>query len=161
MKWSKLKQNIEEKFADSLKGRLCLYATRYTIGSHWMARGWITLDGKEIAAFSTPDNYNKYGWDTPALDNRVPEAERTEGEAVEKGEFSRYEFFDACWEYLNINIDDALKSDNPIIKAFAVLDRRTGKRRLKLIDKDAEHPLVGKLLELRSGIEGKGITEIE
>jgi hypothetical protein len=153
MKWSKLKQNIEETFADSVKGRVNIYATRYTVGSHWMARGWITIDKVEVVNFSTPDNYNKYGWNMPDLHERVPAEERTPDLAAEKGEFSRYEFFDACWEYLNLSIEDALSSENPIINSFAMLDKRLGKRRLKLIDKNALHPMVSKLLEFRLSCE--------
>lgn len=55
----------------------------------------------------------------------------------------------ACREYLNISIDDALVSENPIIMSFAMLDKRLGKRRLKLIDKNGLHPMTIKLLELR------------
>lgn len=149
MKWSKLKKSIEDKFADSLNGRVNLYATRYTSGSYYMVRGWITIDGKEIVNFSTPDNNNKYCWNTPEINERIPEGERTEGAAAEKGEFSRWDFMDACWEYINISIDEAIKSANPIIRSFAVLDRRLGKRRLKLIDKEVLHPLTLRLLELR------------
>jgi hypothetical protein len=34
------------------------------------------------------------------------------------------------FDFLNLSIDDAIKSDNPIIRAFATLDRRFGRRRL-------------------------------
>ena len=149
MKWSKLKKSIEEKFADSLGGRVNLYATRYTSGSYYMVRGWITIDGEEIANFSTPDNNNKYGWKTPDINERIPEEERTEGAAAEKGEFSRWEFMDACRDYLNISIEDALVSENPVIRSFAMLDKRLGKRRLKLIERNGLHPLALKLLNLR------------
>lgn len=149
MMWSKLKKSIEEKFAESIDGRVNLYVTRYTSGSYYMVRGWITIDGEEIANFSTPDNNNKYGWNTPEINERIPEGERTKGAASEKGEFSRWEFIDACRDYLNHNIDEAVKSENPIIRSFAVLDRRLGKRRLKLMDKAELHPLTLRLLELR------------
>ena len=149
MKWSKLKKSIEDKFADSLGGRVNLYATRYTSGSYYMVRGWITIDGEEIANFSTPDNNNKYGWNTPDINERIPADERTEGAAIEKGEFSRWEFMDACREYLNISIEDAMVSENPIIRSFAMLDKRLGKRRLKLTDMNGLHPMTIKLLELR------------
>ena len=46
-------------------------------------------------------------------------------------------------------LDEALSSDNPIIQSFAVLDKRLGKRRLKLMDRSTLHPLVVKLLDLR------------
>jgi hypothetical protein len=149
LKWSKLKKTIEDKFAECVKHRVKIYVTRYTTGSYWMVRGWITTDKTEIANFSTPDNYNRFGWDTPEINERILPEERTAGKAAEKGEFSRWDFLEACWEYINLNIDDALSSDNPIIKSFAVLDKRLGKRRLKLINKSDLHPLVLRLLEFR------------
>lgn len=154
MKWSKLKKTIEDNFSDKLEGRVSIYITRYTTGSYFMVRGWITIDKEEIANFSTPDNYSKFGWNTPDIDKRIPDEERTEGKAVDKGEFSRTDFLDACWVYISLNNDDAFKSMNPIIKAFAVLDKRTGKRRLRSIDKTNLHPLVLKCLELRLKCEG-------
>lgn len=149
MKWSKLKKTIEDKFTDSIGGRVNLFATRYTSGSYYMVRGWITIDGEEIANFSTPDNNNKFGWNTPGIDERIPAEERKEGLAVEKGEFSRWDFMSACWEYINMSIEEAIESVNPIIRSFAVLDKRLGKRRLKLIEKNCMHPLTLKLLRLR------------
>ncbi|HMS65265.1 MAG TPA: hypothetical protein PKD83_08445 [Ignavibacteria bacterium] len=155
MKWSKLKKTIEDKFAESVKGRVCLFVTRYTTGSYFMVRGWITIDKVEIANFSTPDNADKYGWNTPEINERIPDGDRTIDLAVEKGEFSRHDFLNACWDYLNININDALKSENPIIRSFAVLDKRTGKRRLDLIKKENLHPLVLKLLMFRLNCDKK------
>ena len=117
-----------------------------------MVRSWITIDKEEIANFSTPENSSKYGWNTPDIDKRIEPEERTEGQAVEKGEFSGYDFTDACFEYLNLNIDAALESENPIIRSFAMLDRRLGKRRLKLLrDQDSSdlHPLVFRMLNFR------------
>lgn len=152
MNWSKLKKTIEDKFADSVKGKVHIYTTRYTIGSYFMVRGWITIDKKEIANFSTPDNSNKYGWNTPDINERISPEDRTDGFAVEKGEFSRYDFTDACFEFINMNIENSLSSDNPIIKSFAMLDGRVGKRRLKLLklqDRANLHPLVLKMLDLR------------
>lgn len=154
MKWSKLKKSIEDRFAESIKGKVHLYTTRYTIGSNFMVRGWITINGEEIANFSTPDNYNKYSWNTPDIENRIPAGERTENEAVEKGEFSRFEFFEACNAFLNLSIEDALNYPNPIVKALAVIDSRFGKRRMLAFKKENEHPLVLKLLDFRKKEEG-------
>jgi len=39
MKWSKLKQTVEEKFSDSIGERVKIYTTRYTSGSYFMVRG--------------------------------------------------------------------------------------------------------------------------
>jgi hypothetical protein len=149
MKWSKLKKTVEAKFAESVRPRVNLFTTRYTIASGFMVRGWITVDKVEIANFSTPDNYNKFEWDTPELHQRIPSEERTLGLAMEKGEFSRVDFLDSCWEYINLSIDDAISSENPIINAFAMLDSRLGKRRLKRINRTDLHPLVLRMLDLR------------
>jgi len=154
MQWSKLKKNLEDKFADSVKGKICLYTTRYTIGSNFMVRAWITVNGEEIANFSTPDNANKFGWNTPDVDKRFPKEDRTEGNAVEKGEFSRFEFFSACNTYLNLSVEDALINPNPIINALAVIDKRFGKRRIENTDLSKLHPLARKLLEFRMKEEG-------
>ena len=140
---------MEDKFADSVSGRVSLYATRYTSGSYFMVRGWITIDKIEIANFSTPDNYAKFEWNTPELNERIPDEERTPGKAVEKGEFSRWDFMNACRDYINMNIDEAITSTNPIISSFAMLDKRLGKRRLRQIDGTDLHPLVLRLLNLR------------
>ncbi len=161
MKWSKLKQTVEEKFSDSIGERVKIYTTRYTSGSYFMVRGWITIDGIEIANFSTPENYAKYNWNTPELDKRIPQEERNKGNAVEKGEFSRHDLMDACWSYINLSMDEALKSDNPIISAFAMLDKRHGKRRLRTIDRTNLHPLAAKMLKLRLQCESLSITNAD
>lgn len=119
-----------------------------------MVRGWMTINGEEIANFSTPDNYAKYSWNTPDIDKRIPAEERNENNAVEKGEFSRHDFFDACNDFLNLSINDALIHPNPIVNAFAVLDTRFGKRRMLSFNKDNVHPLITKLLDFRMKEEG-------
>jgi hypothetical protein len=161
MKWSKLKSEIEQKFAESVKGRVEIFSTRYTTASHSMSRGWITFDGKEIANFSTPDSVNRYGvyynelTDTICASHPlVRKDERQLGRLVEKGEFSRYDFHEACWLYLTLSINDALNHKNPIINCFAILDRRFGKRRLKEVDVNKLHPLVSGVFQIRLALEG-------
>lgn len=153
MKWSKLKQTLEGNFAQSINKRVNLHITRYTSGSYFMVRGWITIDKIEIANFSTPDNYAKFGWDTPEINARIVKDERHPDQAVEKGEFSRWDFLEACWEYLNLSIEEAVLSNNPIIQSFAILDKRLGKRRLKIIDITTLNPLVSKMLKFRLDCE--------
>jgi len=150
MKWSKLRVQLKTQWHDSLKERIDFHITRYTKGSHFMARAWITLDGEEIANFSLPEHYSKYGWNTPDLNERVHAEDRSNGSFVEDGEFSNDEFTDACWAFLSMNIDDAIASQNPIIQALAMLDKRVGKRRLKILKVQETHPLVQKIIELRT-----------
>jgi len=50
MRWSKLKQLVEDRMADSLQRRVEVHSTRYYSGE---GRGWITVDKREVANFST------------------------------------------------------------------------------------------------------------
>src|SRR4051794_27003772 len=49
MRWSKVKQLVEERFAPSLHGRVEVHSTRYYSGQ---GRGWITIDKREVADMS-------------------------------------------------------------------------------------------------------------
>jgi len=56
-------------------------------------------------------------------------------------EFDDMEFSEALAEYRAVDINSALLSSNPIVRMFAVLDRRVGKRTLKnLTDTVQEQP---------------------
>ncbi|GMU87766.1 MAG: hypothetical protein AMXMBFR48_30070 [Ignavibacteriales bacterium] len=157
MKWSKLKHTIEGCFADEVRGKVHIYTTKYTAGSNFMVRGWITIDKKEIANFSTPDNHARFGHSSPDHNERISAEERTEGDATEKGEFAQWELPDACLQYINQSIEQSLSSPNPIIRCFAMLDRRTGKRRLLSLETTDMHPLVKRMYELR--MEATGMNE--
>lgn len=44
MKWSELKKRIEEKFAESVHGRVEVWATRYRHAHDQEGEAWITFD---------------------------------------------------------------------------------------------------------------------
>ncbi|WOI23197.1 hypothetical protein R1T42_01865 [Nonlabens ulvanivorans] len=69
---------------------------------------------------------------------------------MEKGEFSKYDFADNAFYFLSFNVQEAIKSYNPIIKALAVVDKRIGKRTLRELKKSENHPLIKHLIELRA-----------
>src|SRR4051812_28421733 len=50
MKWSKLKQQVESMFAESVRGRVALWTTRYEKAHDRFGRSWITVDGREIVS---------------------------------------------------------------------------------------------------------------
>ena len=146
MIWSKSKRAIKALLADSVRDRVQFHMTRYGPGvSHIMARAWITWDGKEIANFST----------IKAL--QEPGLEHPEGEIVDElpGIPSRYAFVKAVEEYLDAPIEQSISSEDSIVKALALFDRRIGKRRLlKLVLSETEHPLVRQFYKLRCEAEG-------
>ena len=160
MQWSKLKQTIQSKFADSIKGRVELFSTTYRKPNSNDGRGWITIDKKEIVNFATIKswwNYRAYYHEAtktdckthPAIDNN----ERTIDLLIEEGEFSRFDLHNCCWEYLNLTVEEGLEHKSPIINSIAVLDKRLGKRRLVNLDNDKLHPLTKRLLEFRLSVE--------
>ncbi|MCH2184101.1 MAG: hypothetical protein MK108_19050, partial [Mariniblastus sp.] len=48
MQWSKLRSQVEDLFADSVKGRVRLHSTRYRKMHDQQGRAWLTIDGEEI-----------------------------------------------------------------------------------------------------------------
>ena len=56
--------------------------------------------------------------------------------------------------YLHLSIDDILASENVLIRAIGMLDRRLGKRRLPALAGSVNHPLVRLLYVFRCEAEG-------
>jgi hypothetical protein len=161
MKWSSLKKRVEDTFAPAVRGRVHIYSTAYQCSC---GRGWFAVDGKEIADLNTLLAGSIYGavyhetTKTECLKHpAVSSEDRLEGNLVERGEFSRFDLHEACWEYLHdLDPDQALSSENPLIVALAVLSSKVGKRRLRALAAHPEqlHPLARALLEFRMQAEG-------
>jgi hypothetical protein len=158
MRWSRLKKIVEASFAESVKGRVRIYSTRYRCSC---GRGWITVDGEELADLSTLASGNKYRavyHETTrtvyAKYPAVPKEERVPGRAAEPGEFSRFDLHEACWEYVHTSVNDSIKSDNPLVNSLAVLNAKVGKTRLRSLAQRELHPLVRSLVEFRMKSEG-------
>jgi hypothetical protein len=165
MRWSKLKETAEGFLADSLKGRIRYYQTRYGRGtSEVMARAWITDKKREIANFSTI----RWWWKCESLTRRNMKSvsigwqqarSQAENQLAAKGYYADFHFTGALREYITLSIDDALQSSNSLIQAVAMFDRRLGKRRLqKMTENPPEHPLVNAFFRLRCEAEGINTT---
>ena len=148
--WSGMRKYLEkEMLADSLKGRVSYGCTTY-VGMDGSKIFEISVDDEQIKRFSleTVNNYfiekgynsieNPYGaieyWDEFwSLLDKHPLNERTE--------YKDSEFAEALSVYRNQDIKCSVQSDNPIVRMFAILDRRVGKRTLeKLKDILDEQP---------------------
>lgn len=169
MQWSKLKRRIEESFADSVKGRVQVWATRYRHSHDQVGESWITIDKVRVVSMGTQSYFNEYygtahrlRTEGDCLDYRDPgqkegyykaydEAEKA---TQEKGIFPSWELGHSIREFLRISIDEALASGNPIIRTLAVLDHRFGKRRLIEFDPTEEHPMVVQMYQFRCSAEG-------
>lgn len=168
MQWSKLKKRIESTICDSLKGRVTFHSTRYR-GSHdEEGRAWIALDNVSIHDFCTIKRLYKYNtladqirvqsnstdWTNSEQKSDYYKAYEIADEIMEaQGIHNQYEFYKAIEKYLTLSMNDAIQSQNPIIRAVSVFDKRVGKRRLMNM-KEEENVIVNKFLKIRLKAEG-------
>jgi hypothetical protein len=157
MRWSKLRKELKDKLAENLKNRMDYHLTTYKNSTGYLGRAWITWDGKEILNFSNQDTWNKHQSYSNELaethyisHEQIKTTERNKENIMEKGEFSKYDFAENAFKYLNLNVQEALKSNNPILMALAVVDKRVGKRTLSELRNSECHPMIKHLIELRT-----------
>ena len=142
---------VEDNFVPALKPRIAIHSAAY--GACTCGHAWLTLDGEVIANFCTRAYYNRAYYNRQ-MDRSIgaEEARRYEDPLVEYGEMSRQDVYEACWLFVHdLSFDDAIKSDDPLIQALMVLDKRLGTRRMATLDIAKLHPLAHKLLEIRQG----------
>jgi len=135
--WSGMRKYLEqEMLAECLRGRIRYNCTSY-VGMDGCRIFEIYMDNKLMKQFSWETvntyfiengykkNLNPVGireyWDEFwSLMDTVPMESRTE--------YTDEEFCDALEKYRNQSIKESLNSENPLVKMFAILDRRIGKR---------------------------------
>lgn len=170
MRWSKLKQRVEDQMADSLQHRVEVHAARYRNADDGDGRLWFTVDKQEVASmcdFRFRIKHHEIAEElrtvAGATDYHDPTQRKQYYAAYDEAEtilhrdgvFGRGESNRILWDYLSLSIDNAVLSDNVLIRAFAMLDSRLGKRRLRTLHlSDDEHPLVRQFYALRCEAEG-------
>jgi hypothetical protein len=175
MQWSKLKKRHESLLADAVKDHVQFHSTAYGTGdSISKSRAWITWDKEEIANFSTAKWWVKYRELTRQIRdiNRVPHSwgkhrahysmidEESKAILRKQGVYTRDGFIYSLLDYMELSIEEVLQSENPIVRALGMFDRRLGKRRLRRMQlDDTEHPLVKQFYQLRCEAEGIRIPE--
>jgi len=146
LSWSAMRKILEkENICDSLKGRIQYFATRYRKSPDQEGRVAILLDGKEI--FKS----DYYDWDIKRNQSWVEideikgrktsyseSSKQMELGALNKGGFDQWSFYEAFHKYQNQSIDISLNSDNPVVRLFAIMDKRTGNKRLQKIISEVE-----------------------
>ena len=147
MQWSKLKSRVKEFICPDLKDRIDFHLTSYRQSHDGADKVWITIDGERV--FSCQHYPYEFGereliW----TERKTPEEAK---DSLNKKELHKpEEFGEAMRVYLEMPIAEALLSSNPFIKAFALVDRRTGKRAFEKIEiTDSEHTLIRAFYNLR------------
>jgi len=171
MKWSQLKKRIENNFADSVKGRVEVWNTRYRKSCDREGEAWITIDKKRVYSFGTYTCYREAYLEA----KRIQDQEKgTEAKTQDQSAISGRAYSEArenvrkanilpLWDinallfgYLKLSIQEILTSENAIVRALGMIDKRFGKRRLKTLDVKVDHPLLKILYEFRCKTEGIG-----
>ena len=135
--WSGTRKKLEEDYlCPALRGRIRYFATTYRKSHDREGRASILLDGKEILKSNYFDMEMAYRKTTreAAIENpevTVREAYRIADPIVlNNGYFDQRGFYRAFEIFDNQSIEKSLEDENPLVRVFALLDRRTGKRRL-------------------------------
>ncbi len=137
--WSKIRDRLEHEYlAESLRGRLTYFATTYH-AAHDGDEGRVALrlDGTEILKSNYFDRFDAM-WQ--AYHQRQdagmhPDQAWVQAayDALEQGEFYQMDFYRAFSEYDSQSIAESLQSQNAVVRMFALLDRRIGKRTLEAL----------------------------
>ncbi|MBQ7826969.1 MAG: hypothetical protein IJ386_01745 [Clostridia bacterium] len=132
--WSGIRHKLEKEYlAKSLQGRIQYYCTSYSRSPDHEGRASIRLDGEELISGCYWNNWSKAGLfphDEKYEERMHREFAYIDEIALKLGVFDQRCFYRAFDEFDNQDIDDSLNSDDLIVRIFAILDRRVGKRRL-------------------------------
>lgn len=134
--WADLNRQLTNLLCDELKERLSYFLTRYHKVHNSYGRAAIRLDKREMVCFSWIEMYHQEAdlykvwketgvWDYNDLNlQKKWDANIT---------YYDMNFLSAATLFLQMPIKKALYNDNYIVKIFAILDRRIGKRTLRKI----------------------------
>ena len=138
--WSNLKKQLNDLLCDSLKKSISYFYTNYHEVHNAYGRATINYNKKELVAFSWIEMYEQ---DQDI--NRLWQ----EGEKKSYSEMLREKwmpectlcdanFIDSVTVFLKTDIGASLQSDNYLLRIFAYMDRRVGKRTLVKIRDEVE-----------------------
>lgn len=158
--WSGIRKKLESEYlAKSLQGHIQYYATTYSRSHDHEGRAAIRYDGKEIIKGCYWYNWTKAGQfpKDEKYERRMREENAfMDDTALKLGVFDQRSFYAAFQEFDQQSIEKSLKSENLIVRIFAVLDRRVGKRRLLMMkDTIEQEPNTFKeFYAIRARVEG-------
>ena len=137
--WSGMRKYLEqEMLADSLKGRVQYSCTSYPDMDDCKVFE-IRIDGKtrkrfsmETATFKTKGTETQEAWNNYWQEKKTVPVE-------EKNEFDDEDFCEALKIYRELPVTESIESKNPLVRMFAVLDRRIGKRTLAKLSENIQN----------------------
>ncbi len=145
--WSNLKKQMNDLLCDSLKEKITYFFTTYYGGKRTYGRATINYNKKEIVAFSWNVEYSQWDEeykilvqeDVRGLKNQISVEEKMmKDKWMPECKLCDADFINAITVYLNSDITASLNSDNYLLRIFAYMDRRVGKRTLVKIKDEVE-----------------------
>ena len=132
--WSGIRKRMESEYlAESLRGHISYFATSYSKSPDHEGRAAIRYDGKEVIKGGYYQNWTKsesFPKDEKYERRMSQEFAYMDDTAIKLGVFDQTCFYRAFDEFDNQSIEKSLCSENMLVRIFAVLDRRVGKRKL-------------------------------
>ncbi|AKP78694.1 hypothetical protein P4629_25585 [Priestia aryabhattai] len=173
MKWTKVKKDMGNLICGKLKHRLSIHLTKYNVSRGEQTRIWITLDKKEVFNASSAEYLMEHDnlWEEvkrktsksfpeclyecfPEFIGQVDDMDYTASILKHRGVFNAEHVYGAFIQYPQLTIHRALNSENIILQALALVDRRLGKRTLEALRYDSNvPPLIMQFYELRCEVD--------
>ena len=169
--WGNLKKQMQDLLCTSLQNKITYFYTRYHKQRGSFGRASINCDKQELISFSWDigldiqwaDEYKtilsekdsqKFG-NIREMQRQIHETLMRE-KWMPNGTLYHMDFLHAVLKYLQTDVISALHSDNYLLRIFAYMDRRIGKRTLVKIKDEVEilPDWVKKFYKLRCEAEG-------
>ncbi|WP_394266938.1 hypothetical protein [Anaerotignum sp.] len=148
--WSGMRNKLENDYlCPALRDHIQYFITSYSKSADHVGRAAIRLDGVEVLQ-SNYFTYFENVWTKfhrlrsttlKDCDSAKEAIDQAHAYALERGAFDQKVFYEAFDIFDNQSIEKSLVSDNPIVRIFAILDRRLGKRRLLALEESMEQEL--------------------
>lgn len=135
--WSAIRKKLEEDYlCPALRGRIQYFITKYRESHDQRGRAAIRFDGVEVLKSSYVEYIKQFCRNEEKLEKTQPDMPGREQEELlwimteSDGCIDEIVFYNAFDEFDNQSIEKSLCSKHPLVRVFALLDRRVGKRRL-------------------------------
>ncbi len=160
MKWSKIRRDIKTYICDELKNVIDVQMTWYHKAHDWVWEAFITINKEKVFWWW------HYMWlinweNTPYGESyKVQIKDSKTLELMNKWILDTWDVVRNLFYYPNIPFEELIESNNPIFRAFMIVDRRLWKRRfdsLKILETDSE--LVKRFYEIRKKVFYKNIEK--
>lgn len=143
--WSGLNKQLSVFLCEPLKDRITYFLTRYHDVHNAYGRVAIILDKTELVDFTWTEGYEQEYGISRLHDNGIKWSnieEILKPEWDKNCTYSEMDFLSAATAFLTMPISDALNSDNFIVRIFAILDKRVGKRTLQTIKSESSYVML-------------------